>query len=131
MPLGGDNSLQGTIMSTIRVIHALAMATGMLFLAPVGAEAAKPKKKKKGPDLAAVFAKLDTDKDQKLTVAEFAKVGSELKKKPAATDAKKAGKAGKKAGTLFTKLDGDKNGYLSLDEFKKIGDGKKDKKKPK
>lgn len=119
-------------MSAIRLIHAVAMATGVLLLAPVAAEAAKPKKKKKGPDLAAVFAKLDTDKDQKLTVTEFAKVGSELKKKkPAATDAKKAGKAGKKAGTLFTKLDADKNGYLGLDEFKKIGDVKKDKKKAK
>ena len=95
------------------------------------------KGKKKGPDLDAVFAKLDTNNDNKLSPAEFAKVKDELHKKKAADPnaaakpAKKAGKGNKKLTALFAKLDTNNDGSLSKDEFKKVVEVMKEMKKDK
>jgi Ca2+-binding EF-hand superfamily protein len=83
-------------------------------------KADKKKNKNKGPDVEAIFKKIDANNDGKLSPAEFAKAGEELKKKKEGEGAKKAGKGGKHAEALFAKLDTDKNGSLSLDEFRKV-----------
>src|SRR5436305_14927869 len=107
-------------MTTLRVL-ALAVTAAALTL-PGAAFAGKGKKK--GPDLDAVFAKLDANSDGKLSPAEFAKVKDELHKKKAdAAAPKKPGKAGKgskKLAALFAKLDTNNDGSLSKDEFKKV-----------
>ncbi len=83
------------------------------------ASAAGAKKKKKGPDTSALFAKLDTNKDQKVSKEEFAafkglkepkKEGKEPKGLSAARD------------VWFQKLDTNGDGFVSADEFKKIKD---------
>src|SRR5262245_41217126 len=118
------------------LLFALAAALFALPVAVRADDAKADKKKKKGPDLEAVFTKLDTNKDGKLSKDEFSKVKEEIKKKKeadAAAAAKKPAKAGKKVDALFTKLDVDKDGSLSKDEFKKLTqvmqEMKKDKKK--
>lgn len=104
-------------MNAIKSVLAVLVA-GCLVGGAFGADEAKKKKKAKGADTTAMFTKLDTDKDGKLSSAEFAKVVDELKaKKP---DAAKPAKAGKKTDAMFTKLDADKNGSLSPEEFKKV-----------
>jgi len=100
-----------------------ATAFALLFslVAPAGAADAKKKKKdaKKGPDTAALFAKLDTNKDQKLSKEEFAafkglkepkKEGKEPKGLSAARD------------EWFKKLDANGDGVLTSAEFGKIKD---------
>lgn len=83
-------------------------------------DAGKKKAKKKGPDLEAIFKKLDADNDGKISATEFTNVLQELHKKKDNAQPKNPAKAAKKAELLFTKLDADKNGSLSLDEFKTI-----------
>ena len=107
----------------LRTICVLGVA-GLLALTPSAradeeAAAAKPKAKHGAK---ALFKKLDTNHDGKLSREEFAKIGEHLKKKP---DAK--GK-GKKLEKLFTKLDANNDGFLSPEEFKKLGELKKKKK---
>jgi Ca2+-binding EF-hand superfamily protein len=114
------------------IVPALA---GLVLLVPsVNADDNKAKKKK-GPDLDTIFAKIDANKDGKLAPAEFAGAMAELKKKKDAAQsnntAKAGKKAGKKAGELFTKLDANKDGSLSLDEFKKLPEVMKEMKKKK
>ena len=114
----------------------LILTLAALLIAVTGAARADDKadkKKKKGPDLDTVFAKLDANKDGKLSKDEFSKVMEEIKKKKDDAAAKKPAKGGKMVGQLFTKLDTDKDGSISKDEFKKIHtviqEIKKDKKK--
>jgi len=83
--------------------------------------------KKKGGDLEAMFKKLDTNNDGKLSAAEFSKI--ELKKKKDGQAPKKPGKAAKKIDAIFKKLDTNNDGSLSLDEFKKLNEVKKEIKK--
>ena len=66
----------------------------------------------------AIFKKLDTNNDGKLSRDEFAKLGEHLKTK---------GK-GKGLEKLFTKLDTNNDGFLSLEEFKKVTELRKKKK---
>ncbi len=106
--------------------------TAVLLLVPsAGADDKADKKKKKGPDLAAIFTKLDANKDGKLSPAEFATALAELKKKKEGEAPKNAAKGAKKAGELFTKLDANKDGSLSLEEFKRLPEVLKEMKKKK
>jgi len=111
-------------MKTILSLTAAALTAALLF-APGAAEAGKAKKK--GGDLEAMFKKLDTDNDGKLSAAEFSKI--ELKKKKDGQAPKNPGKAAKKIDAIFKKLDTNKDGSLSLEEFKKLNEVKKEKKK--
>lgn len=97
------------------------------FVAAKADKAAKKAKKKVG-DLDALFTKLDTDKDKKLSKDEFAKIIDEQKKAPNAK-AKKKKKVDAIIDTAFTKLDENKDSSLSLDEFKKYAGLKGEKKK--
>ncbi len=110
---------------------------GLVFVAAKADKAAKKAKKKIG-DLDALFTKLDTNNDKKLSKEEFAKIADEQKKKKAANAAANAKKAAKKPGkakakieTVFAKLDENKDNFLSLDEFKKYTGLKGEKKKAK
>ena len=88
---------------------------------PSDADAAANKKKKKGTkgDPAALFKKLDTDNDSKLSKEEFSKFG------------KDPDKSKQRAEKLFSKLDANSDGSISADELKKISElkGKTKKKK--
>jgi hypothetical protein len=106
-----------------RVLSVAAVFALLLSLAaPAGAAAEAQKKKKdakKGPDTAAMFAKLDTNNDKKLSKEEFAafkglkepkKEGKEPKGLSAARD------------TWFQKLDTNGDGSLTAAEVGKIKD---------
>jgi len=100
----------------------LGAATAILTLTPTAADAGKPKK---GDKLEALFKKLDTNNDGKLSPAEFARMSGV--KNTAKESSAKPGKGGKKTEALFKKLDADNDGFLSLDEFRKIKELKKKK----
>jgi hypothetical protein len=101
-----------------------AVAFGMLLGLTATAQAADEKKKKKkneGPDLSALFAKLDTNNDKKVTKDEFNAFKG--------LQAQKAEKAGKEPKGLsaardvwFSKLDTNNDGSLTFQEFSKIKD---------
>jgi Ca2+-binding EF-hand superfamily protein len=86
---------------------------GAFFLPLAGAEGAQPKHAKH--DMAALFKKLDTNNDGKLTRDEFMKLPEVLGRKPTA-----AGKHQQMLAKLFDRLDADGNGTLSLEEFRKL-----------
>jgi hypothetical protein len=77
----------------------------LLASASLALAADAPAKPKKPVDKAAQFAKMDADKDGKVTKDEFLASAKD--------DAAKAKKADQ-----FAKLDKDKDGSLTLDEFK-------------
>jgi Ca2+-binding EF-hand superfamily protein len=95
------------------------MAAAVLVFVGAGRAEDKPAKKAKGPDLNAVFTKLDADKDGKLSSSEFANATAELKKKKEGETPAKT-KTNKMADALFAKLDADKDGKLSKEEFAKV-----------
>jgi len=98
-------------MRNFFVLSVVALAVAACSLgAPNTAEAAKSKKKKNAPE--AIFKKLDTNSDGKLSKEEFSKIGELSKKKKTAKT--------KKIDKFFAKLDTNNDGSLSLDEFKKI-----------
>jgi Ca2+-binding EF-hand superfamily protein len=105
-------------------LFTIAAVSAILALSPAARadDKAEKKNKKKGPDIEAIFKKLDTNNDGKLSAAEFAKAGEELRKKKDGEAAKKPAKANRFGEALFAKLDADKNGSLSLDEFRKVID---------
>ncbi len=103
---------------------------GCLLLSPAPAEAAKGKKKN-GSDakLKAMFKKLDTDNDGRLTKAEFAKLKAAKGNKAGKAGKTSKKKSGKKSGGMFAKLDANHDGYLTFDEFKAVHHKKNKKKK--
>lgn len=109
---------------TSRLLSFAAVAIAASFLVSSSARADDPagqkKNKNKGPDLEAIFKKLDADNDGKLSSTEFANVMQELRKKKEGAEAKNPAKGAKRAERLFAKLDADKNGTLSLAEFKTV-----------
>src|SRR5258708_3029078 len=79
-------------------LFTIAALTAVLALSPSARaddKAEKKKNKKKGPDIEAVFKKLDANNDGKLSLAEFMRVGEELKKKKEGEPAKNAGNGSK------------------------------------
>jgi Ca2+-binding EF-hand superfamily protein len=106
------------MMRILSVVSAFALVLSLTAPA-TAADPAKKKKKDRGPDTSALFAKLDTNKDQKLSKDEFAAFKG-LK------EPKKEGKEPKGLSTArdtwFTKLDSNGDGALSPEEFKKIKD---------
>jgi Ni/Co efflux regulator RcnB len=104
-----------------RVLSAVVAFAVALAVPASAQDDAKKKKKeaKKGPDTAAVFTKLDTSKDQKLSKNEFAAFMG-LK------EPKKEGKEPKgvaaKRDEWFKKLDANADGSLSAEEFAKLKD---------
>src|SRR2546423_2236703 len=105
-----------------RFVSAAAVLGLLLGLtATAGAADEKKKKKKQAPDSSALFTKLDTDGDKKLSKDEFAKFTG--------LGEKKAGKEGKEPkgyaiarDEWFKKLDTNNDGFLSPTEFSKIKD---------
>jgi hypothetical protein len=106
-----------------RVWWAVAVIAAALALAaPASAQddaKKKNKEAKKGPGAAALFARLDTSKDQKLSKEEFAAFKG-LK------EPKKEGKDPKGVAAVrdewFKKLDANADGSLTAEEFKKLKD---------
>jgi hypothetical protein len=120
-------------------IKALVLAAGILAAPAVASpplHQVAAVKKGKGDTLAALFKQLDTDKDGKLSPAEFAKLkqtqtaNKTVKGKAAKNNANKANKPkkankkgkGNKGDALFKKLDTNNDGSLSLAEFKKLNE---------
>ena len=112
----------------IRLLTGLAvLGVSMVLVTSVGA-ADEQKDKKRDP--AALFKKLDTNNDGKISKDEFLKIADKIKAK-AGDD--KAAKITQMLEKVFDKLDTNKDGYLTPDEFKAFkgfgkGDGFKKKK---
>lgn len=122
-------------------LKTLVITAGLLLTATATDAADKKAKKAKKPAdaTAALFKKLDTNNDGKLSTDEFSKL-AEVKKtlkaanpkkkaKPAkakkankVAKPKKAGKKTDKSAALFKKLDTDNNGSLSSTEFAKLNE---------
>lgn len=90
------------------------LAGAVVLWSATTAEAAKGKKKRPAKGPAARFAKLDVDKDGKLSRDEFTAA------------AKQDGKV--KAAKRFSKIDANSDGYASLDELKAAIEKRKEKK---
>ncbi|OAI55139.1 hypothetical protein AYO44_00035 [Planctomycetaceae bacterium SCGC AG-212-F19] len=106
----------------------VALIIGLMAIGTAGAADDAAGKKKADPE--ALFKKLDTDGDGKISKAEFSAFVDKLKAKLG----DKGDKAAKALDGLFEKLDKNKDGYLSLEEFKAFkgagGKGKPGGKKP-
>jgi len=115
----------------VRTFVALTLCFSFTLVA-AGADETKAEKKKKdalvikqfGKEATpeTLFAKLDADKDGKLTAEELKKIG-ESTKKP------EKFKADTVVPMLMEKLDADKDGKLTADEFKKLAELKVEAKK--
>jgi Ca2+-binding EF-hand superfamily protein len=112
-----------------RLLTGLAvLGASMMLIASAGA-ADEQKGDKKKADPAALFKKLDTNGDGKISKDEFLKIADKLKAKAGDDKAAKMTQALEK---IFTKLDTNGDGYLSPEEFKAfkgLGEGLKKKKK--
>jgi len=91
----------------------VALAVGLFALGTAGA-ADEAAGKKKGGDPEALFKKMDTNGDGKISKDEFSAFVDKLKAKLG----DKGDKAAKAFDGLFEKLDTNKDGFLSLEEFK-------------
>jgi len=112
----------------LRLLTALYVA-GFLCTAAYADDPPKPAKKGKQRDPEAMFKRLDTNSDGKISKEEFAKFAEIIREK-----AKEKGKGknananGKGADAIFARLDANGDGYLSLEEFKKLGEMRQKKK---
>ena len=101
---------------------AMLSLTGLLAVSTARADD-KPKgdKAKCKVDAEALFKRLDTNEDGKLSKEEFAKFGEKAREK-----IKEKGKGknanGQGVDALFKRLDTNSDGYITLDEFKKLHD---------
>ena len=115
-------SLQGIAMKRI-LSAATAFALLLALTATAGAADGKKKTKKKGksaaPDATALFTKLDTNADGKLTKDEFSAFKGFGKKADAAKEPKGLSAA---RDDWFSKLDTNQDGTLSKEEFAKLKD---------
>lgn len=100
------------------------LTASMVLVTSVGA-ADEQKDKKRDP--AALFKKLDTNNDGKISKDEFLKIADKIKAKAGDDKAAKVTQALQK---IFSKLDTNNDGYLSLEEFKAFKGLGKGKKKP-
>ena len=102
-------------MKCISLLAVLAL----MFGSAAPADAAKKKKKAAKPatNAEAVFERLDTNKDGKLSHHEFAAFHHKAKGKSSAGSAKAHAKAN---AALFKKLDTNHDKHLSYEEFKKV-----------
>jgi Ca2+-binding EF-hand superfamily protein len=100
--------------TTIAMFCTLALA-----LPGFAQDKAQKKTQKAGIDMDAIFKKLDTNKDGKLSKDEFAKLEAEIREKGEKA-AKIADRIKAGANDLFAKLDDNKDGGLSLEEAKKF-----------
>lgn len=98
-----------------------AVALGLVLglTAAAGAADEKKKKDKKGPDTAAVFAKLDTNKDGKLSSEEFGAFKGLKEPKPGKEGKEPKGLAAART-TWFKALDANNDQSVNADEFKQI-----------
>jgi Ca2+-binding EF-hand superfamily protein len=104
-------------------ILSFAITCGLcLGLNTVAGAADEKKKKPEGMDLKALFAKIDTNNDKKISKEEF-----EAFKGPLTAKATKAGKEGKEPKGLaamkdkiFAKLDTNNDGFVTMEEFSKL-----------
>jgi hypothetical protein len=95
-------------------------ATLVLATAVSGADGpAQPKAKGALKDSDAVFKKIDTNGDGKISKEEFRKFFADIAAKSGKLDADKADQIADK---LFEKLDADGDGFLSKDEFRKFAE---------
>jgi Ca2+-binding EF-hand superfamily protein len=109
-----------------RLITALSIA-GFMFASSARADDdPKPAKKGKQPDPEAMFKRLDTNNDGKISKEEFAKFAEIMREK--VKEKAKGKNAGKGADAIFARLDANGDGYLSLEEFKKISEMRQKKK---
>jgi Ca2+-binding EF-hand superfamily protein len=99
----------------------IAIAFGLVLSLAATADAAdvKKKKKKEGNPLDAVFAKLDTNNDKKISKDEFNAFKGLHTPKPG-KEAKEPKGFAEARNTWFTKLDTNKDGFLTKEEFSKI-----------
>jgi Ca2+-binding EF-hand superfamily protein len=107
---------------------AILSVAGLFSASPAFADD-KPKgdKAKGKPDPEAMFKRLDSDGDGKISKEEFAKFAEVMREK-----VKEKGKGknanGKGADAIFSRLDANGDGYLSLEEFKKVSEMRQKKK---
>jgi Ca2+-binding EF-hand superfamily protein len=103
-----------------RLIAVLSVA-GLFAASPAFADEKPQVDKAKGKhDPEAMFKRLDTNGDGKISKEEFAKFAEIMREKI-------KGK-GKGADAIFSRLDTNGDGYLSLEEFKKISEMRQKKK---
>lgn len=101
-----------------RLIAGLSFVCLSIFTVGTADAADEQTEKKRDPD--AMFKKLDTNGDGKVTKEEFAKFADTLKDK---LGADKADKIAQGMQQMFERLDGNKDGSLSAEEFKSFGGG--------
>ena len=106
----------------VRALSAVvAFAVALALAAPASAQDDARKKKKaakKGGDAAALFAKLDTSKDRKVSKDEFAAFKGLKEPK----EGKEPKRVAAKRDEWFKKLDKNADGSLTVEEFKKLKD---------
>jgi hypothetical protein len=97
---------------------------GVLLAAQAGADEAKKGKGKGQPAQTpeAIFKRLDTNGDGKLSRQEFRKLGPLIARRAKGELKDKPQRTAKLVERLFNRLDINKDGYLSLEEFKKFRD---------
>ncbi|MFT3880546.1 MAG: EF-hand domain-containing protein [Gemmatales bacterium] len=107
----------------MKALLTLALVLGTATIAFAGDDDKGSKNKGKGRpgfgDPAAMFKKLDTNNDGKLSKEEFSKFRDNVPEKLKGKTGGKGGN-GQLSDKLFDMMDTNKDGYISLDEYKKM-----------